>query len=219
VDEIIVRVARAVACLARLRMLTLLANEDEMAPTELADTLDMRLNLVCDHLRRLSAAGLIARRRSGRWHYCSADSPYAPDAFSGKVSRWLRETLRASGRKGENSTVHELRNPSPRAAIAARIATVFDAATAFANVRRLQILRALAAGKGRDAAWLMRELHMSAPAVTRHTRKLIRRGYVTARRTGRRRSFQLADTFKTRVHARLLQLVSERWQEEAPSRP
>lgn len=52
-DEIIVRVARAIACLARLRMLTLLATEGEMAPTELADALGMRLNLVCDHLRRL----------------------------------------------------------------------------------------------------------------------------------------------------------------------
>jgi hypothetical protein len=93
-DEIISRVARTVACLPRLRILSALAREGETAPPRLAHDLCMRLDSVSVHLKHLSTAGLIQRRRSGAWCYGVAASPYPPSVFSGRVAAWLYNLLR-----------------------------------------------------------------------------------------------------------------------------
>ena len=97
-DEIVVRVARTVACLPRLRILSLLARSDKMTPTHVSRDLRIPLDMVCAHLRRLTTAGLIVTRRSGTWCYCAAQSPYAEGALSAKITAWLRSMLGAPKR-------------------------------------------------------------------------------------------------------------------------
>ena len=108
--EIIVRVARAIACLPRLRILSCVAGTDEVMPTDLARELGMSRDLVATHLRRLSAAALIQRRRSGARSYCIASSPYAEDTISGRTVAWLRQMLEDPARAIENSEVEQVRN-------------------------------------------------------------------------------------------------------------
>ena len=85
-DEIIMQVARALACRTRLRLLACLAQVKELAPTALADQLQLPLCVVSAQVRRLVAAGLIQQRRSGVWAYCQPRSPYGDRSFSGRVS-------------------------------------------------------------------------------------------------------------------------------------
>src|SRR5437867_2395645 len=107
-DEIIVSVCRTVACETRLKILAVLAREVEITPTALAERLRMTLTKISSHLRRLTAAGLIQRRRSGGWCHCVAQSPYAPTTFSGSVSRWLFALLRDPTRSLKNCGVAQL---------------------------------------------------------------------------------------------------------------
>jgi len=88
---------------------------------------------------------------------------------------------------------------------------LFDAATAFADVRRLQILRRLARGEEATAATLGQELKMSPWAVARQTDKLMRRGYLRSRETTETAVYRLAETFKTPIHAALWELVRSTW--------
>ena len=88
---------------------------------------------------------------------------------------------------------------------------VFEAATAFTDVRRLQILRRLTRGDVVTVDILMAELSMSDAAVSRHTTKLIRRGYVAADAAGRAFAYRLASQCKTAIHARFFEIVGQTW--------
>jgi len=213
-DEITVRVFRTIACLTRLRILSHLARADEVAPTTLARELGVPLDLVCAHLRRLSVAGLILRRRSGAWCYCAARSPYGSETLSGKTTSWLREALRRPEQVTKNCGPVQVRNSSPADADARLHRLIFEAATAFGDVRRLQILRRLARGDAVGVQVLTRELRMSEAAVCRHTAKLIRRRYVNACRVGRCLAYRLAPESATPVHAALLEIVRATWGKE-----
>jgi DNA-binding transcriptional ArsR family regulator len=212
VNEIIVRIARAIACLARLRILSRLARVGEMSPTELARQLGMSPDLVCSHLRRLSAAGLILRRRSSVWRYCKAESPYSQEALSGKVTSWLCEVLGKPRRAARSCGVAQRRSSSDAASERQLHGILFDAATAFTSVRRLQILRRLADGDAVDLRTLARELSMSDSAVSRHTAKLRRRGYLVASRAGRDLAFRVASQSRTPVHAGLFEIICAAWE-------
>lgn len=210
-EEIIVRINRTLACFARLRILSFLAAEEETAPTVLAAKLRMPLGLVCVHLRRLTSAGLIQRRRSGAWCYCVAKSPYGERTLSGQVGSWLFNILRLPSRTIDNCTVGQLRSFSGSDDEAKLHRIIFDAATAFTNVRRLQILRRLNQGEAVTVETLTRELHMSASAVCRHMAKLARRGYAVAEPAMWPCRYRLAQGSKTPVHAELLRLVRANW--------
>ena len=210
-DEIIVRVARTVACRSRLRILACLARRGEMAPSALADELGLTPDLICAHLARLTTAGLMRRRRSGVWRYCEARSPYGGDSFSGKVSQWLGRLLRDPTRAVQNCAIAQPPDSGHRPAEDALQGILLDAATAFTSVRRLQILRRLTRGDAPAVDPLTKELHMSPAALSRHTAKLMRRGYVQARRVGRTMVYRLASTFKTPMHARLWEIVRGAW--------
>jgi DNA-binding transcriptional ArsR family regulator len=213
-DEIIVRVLRTVACSARLRILSSLIRVAETCPTDLARELGMGIDMVCAHLARLASAGLIKRRRSGAWCYYTAESPYQREAFSGKVTLWLTEALRRPTRTIKDCRVGQLRNSSSGNLEAELHDILFDATTAFANVRRIQILRRLATGEVLGVETLSKELGMSESALSRHTAKLIRRGYVDACHAGRCLEFRLADKFKTPLHERLFQIVRSEWEKK-----
>ena len=212
VDEIIVRVARTVACRNRLRILACLARSGEMAPSALADELGLTPDLICAHCARLTTAGLMRRRRSGVWRYCEARSPYPGDSFSGKVSQWLRRLLSDPPRAVRNCATAQRPDSGRVSAEDALHDILMDAVTAFTSVRRLQVLRRLTRGDAPTVDPLTKELHMSPAALSRHTAKLMRRGYVQARRVGRTMVYRLAPTFKTPVHARLWGIVRRAWE-------
>ena len=90
-------------------------------------------------------------------------------------------------------------------------AVIFEAATAFTDLRRLQILRQLARRGPCTVRSLIDDLSMSEDAVSRHASKLQRRGYVVAQRSGRRVTYQLARDAKSPVHAKLFEIVSQEW--------
>jgi DNA-binding transcriptional ArsR family regulator len=213
-DEIIVRVLRTVACSARLRILSSLARVAETCPSHLARELGMGIDLVSTHLARLSSAGLITRRRSGARCHCTAESPYPPDAFSGKIASWLTEAFRRPKRTMKDCGVNGIKGAGP-AQLDTELHNIFiDAATAFTNVRRLQILRRLATREVFAVETLSQELGMSESAVSRHTSKLIRRAYVDAGRAGRRLEFRLASKSKTPLHGKLLEILRSEWEKE-----
>lgn len=212
-DELIIRVLRAVACFTRLRILARLAGADEVAPTALARELGLSLDLVCSHLARLASAGLIQRRRSGLYCYCVGRSPYRDGTLSGQISAWvyggLRGTTpgaRAPGRSArrQGGTADTLPSASD---------LIFDAATALAHPRRLQIMRHLAEAGAADVATLTRDLRMSGRAAERHLDKLVRRGFVRSSHREGRVVYHLAPKARNPLHARLLAIVRAHWRE------
>jgi len=213
-DDIIVRVTRTLACTARLRILSSLTQSNKTTPTALARKLGMPLTMVCTHLRRLSSAGLIKRRRSGSRCYGIAESPYGEGTLSGEIMLWLRHALRDPTKTIKDSAVGQLRNRSASDARSQLHSMIFDATTAFTNHRRLQILRRLARGDTVTGHTLTRQLSMSEAALSRHMSKLVRRGYVRVCREGRSVGYCLASEFKTPVHAKLFQIVTSTWEKE-----
>jgi len=211
VDELIVRIARAIACISRLRILSAVSRVDEVPPTRLARQIRMSPHLLSAHLRRLSGAGLIQRRRSGGWHYCRSGSPYGPGALSAEMADLLVEVLHDAAQSAEDYGLQQLRNPTSAALDAAVQGLVFEVATAFTSVRRVQILRWLSAVGTCDAGSLCGELHMSDAAASRHMAKLVRRGYVVGSRSGRRLAYRLAPTCRTPLHARVLDIIRLHW--------
>lgn len=210
-DEIIVRVLRTIACRNRLRIMSRLAAGEDLTPSQLSRVLRLSRDLVSAHLARLDSAGLVWRRRSGARCYCAARSPYSEHALSGQLARWLYEALGSSlPRPSWGSTP---RRASSGTADGARTAAedVFDAATAFTHLRRLQILRRLASGEAVEPRVLSRELRMSPAAVSRHMAKLVRRGYARVSDHGRRRVCRAPPSAKTPLHARLLEIVAGHW--------
>lgn len=208
-DELIVRVLRAVACFRRLRLLSCLVARGDLPLTQLARDVGMRRDVVCAHLARLLAAGLIQRRRSGGRCFYIARSPYDEPALSGQVMAWLREALgRAARTPAQRTGVPAPGRDSAQGAPSVHRA-IFQAATAFTHPRRLQVLRGLASDKSLSVETLTKELRMSRPAAGRHLAKLIRRGYVESRREGRFPVYRLAPATGTSLEARLLAIVRE----------
>ena len=213
-DEIVMRLARAMASVPRLRILSRLAIVGEVAPTQLARELHMGQSSLSVHLAKLASVGLVKRRRSGGWSYCVADSPYGPSTLSGRAQAWLRQVLSNPSHALGGGKRQEGRRLSAEEAQERVHALVFQAATAFTDLRRLQILRHLAGGKEATPQALCKERSMSVAAVSRHTEKLIRRGYVSLRVAGQRAFYRLAPKFKTPIHAKLFEIVRSTWAEE-----
>ena len=217
-DEIIVRLARAMASHPRLRVLSHLARNEELTPTALAAELTVPLCAVSICLRGLSSAGLIRGRRSGaRCHY-SFTSPYREQTLSGRMSRWLKGLLGAKSTRQKYRGLSKVRDSSGAGATAslhALHATLFEAATAFTDLRRLQILRHLATHAEATVEDLVGKLSMSPDAVSRHTAKLRRRGYLTVRgKEGHKFVYKLAGGYKTPIHREMYKIVTAAWQKE-----
>jgi len=204
-DQIVLRVMRAVACVTRLEILRLLVREGELTPTALAKKLGISLPAVSLHLQRLASAGLIRRRPSGRRCYCIAESAYGKDALSGKMTAWLKRNLRSERRGLDSPAVRHRNHVAPGNGSFAK--AVFEASTAFTNLRRIRLLARLDRRKRVSSAALTHELHMSPAALRRHLRKLARRGYVEMCDEAPEETCRLALAFKTPVHAELFKIV------------
>jgi DNA-binding transcriptional ArsR family regulator len=73
----------------------------------------------------------------------------------------------------------------------ARSPTTADAFTAIAELRRREILGALASGGARDVSWLVAELGWPQPQVSKHLGVLRKVGLVSVERHGARRMYSL----------------------------
>jgi len=209
--EIIVRIMRTIACRQRLAIISRVMRVGESAPVDLARELKMARNVVSTHLRSLAGAGLLVRRRSGVWLYCTAESAYGEEALSGRILAWLKEVFGGPSASGDDSGVRELRDYVEAVCDAGLYDLVFDAATAFTDVRRLQILRRIADTGPAGLKTLRSELTMSLQAVGRHTDKLIRRGYLAKAGASCDTIFEIATKFKSPVHKTLFETIREHW--------
>ncbi|MBM4084416.1 MAG: helix-turn-helix domain-containing protein [Planctomycetes bacterium] len=214
-DDVVIRLTRVIASDSRLAILSYLAEHGEATPTQLKKELRIPLNTLSTDLRILAAVGLIKGRRSGAQCYYSFASPYGEGTLSGDMSRWLRSLLSGSGTRKSNCELPEVRNRSSRRARPPLHATIFEAATAFTDLRRLQILRYLEAHAEATVEEFVRHLHMSPHAVSRQTSKLRRRGLVVARkREAGRLAFSLAAEYKTPIHQRMHEIVRATWRKK-----
>ena len=211
-DEIIVRLARATASHRRLRILSRLAQHDELAPTAMSAALGIPLCAVSSSLRILSSVGLIRGRRSGARCYYAFTSPYREEALSGGMSRCLKRLLSMGPKEQKNCGLLKVRDEPGAGAKPSLPATIFEAATAFTDLRRLQILRHLETHPGATVADLVGKLSMSPHAVSRHTAKLRRRGFLTVTaKKGGRMAFKLAGEYKTPVHREMHRIMAAAW--------
>lgn len=215
-DEIIVRVARVLASYPRLRILEQLARHGETQPTSLAERLHLPLNTISAHLRALTNAGLIQGRKSGSNCHYSLDSPYGDNTLSGRTSRWLAKALSGANNRKNHRGVPEVRNGSSAGVRPCLHETIFEIATAFTDLRRLQILRYLQTHGPATPNELADELSMSVHAVSRHTTKLRRRGLITSQsRDGRSLMYTLCVDLKTPIHEQMWEIVQATWLERS----
>jgi DNA-binding MarR family transcriptional regulator len=208
-DEIVVRVTRVLASQPRLRLLVLLA-QGEQTPTQLARTLAMSLGTVSKHLQALVFAGLIIRRKSGTWCFFHAASAYGAATFSGRLAAWLRRLLPPPGTDGQQAGSAKGR-PASVDPSTELFRTIFEASTAFTDLRRLQVLRYLERHPDATAQALTESLRMSPPALHRHMQKLIRRGYVQTQLAGHALVYRLQPAAKTPTHKHLFDIVRDTW--------
>jgi DNA-binding transcriptional ArsR family regulator len=84
-------VARALADPSRLTALVALA-AGEMCLCQVVDLLGLAPSTVSKHMNQLLAAGLVERRKVGRWHYFRVAGDAAPPEVSAALE-WLRSAL------------------------------------------------------------------------------------------------------------------------------
>lgn len=171
-EAILVRLARAVACESRLRMLTLIVQMEETTPTALSNLLAMRIESVSNHLKELMAVGLITRRHAGPYAYVRSAAAYSLKTPSGRMAACLHERLRKVNTKNRETWD-------------AALAEIFALATAFTHPRRLVLLSILAHGE-RSTTDLGMRFPMSGAALSRHCTKVIDRGFAVARRNSKK---------------------------------
>ena len=202
--EITVQVCRTVACHTRLKILDFLASHREVSPTDLARRLDIPLPKLSEHLRRLSASGLIQRRHSGVRCYCVAKSPYGETTLSGKLSRWLFRVFRDPS--SDSSAVSGKGRVNSRS-VESTHQLIFNAATAFTHLRRVQILRHLETRGESDSETMTAQLKMSPSALSRHCAKLARRGVLVAQETEDGWKCRLAGKARTPIHQEMFEII------------
>ena len=197
--------SRALACEPKLVILHHLTSEGELGAGEMALRVGIHPGLASKHLAGLDEVGLVQRRRSGaRVYYRVVGRDDAPGSTSTAQLVWRAfsgpEWATTGWRVQDFAHLSEVTIGKLPPQVARAADVVFDAATAFGNVRRLQVLRLLN-DRGRcDAATMIAELHMSPPAQARHMDKLLRRGYVT--KVGRG-VWDLVRKYSSRFHAAL----------------
>jgi ArsR family transcriptional regulator len=75
------RVFSALGDSTRLRLVELLATEEELCGTQIAQRADISLALLSHHWKVLSDAGLVVKVRRGQRQYCSANRDALEAAF------------------------------------------------------------------------------------------------------------------------------------------
>jgi len=206
--ETIAATCRTVACPARLTMLYHLCLEAELPATEIARRSGMLLSVASTHLTRLTTWGFVQRRRSAAWvQFAFAAPEQRRESFDPGplVRRAMAEPDWAARGWPHGELLHvgeEAHGDIPQAVVRA-FDIVYDAATAFGNVRRLQIVRLLSQAGATSIQAIRQTLSMSRSACSRHVDKLLRRGYVI----GAGGRWGLAARSATPLHEAWLKLV------------
>ena len=134
--EFIVQLFRAVANRERIRILRLFSVLGEMNVSSVASATGLEQSLVSAHLKILSAAGLVWRRRSGRMvGYRLAAR--AGNAVTTAALQAVRNVFRGISDREPTSVANADQGDSPTECDAA----LFACFTAFTHPRRLQIIR------------------------------------------------------------------------------
>ncbi len=210
--ETIVSVCRALACGPRLRLLHPLSLASELRVGELVGRSGLAEDVVSAHLRVLAGAGLVERRRSGAKVYYRLASEL-PGLFrpTRLVHRAFAEPLWAVRGWDEEGLLHlrsvELGDMGQE--VQRVLDVLFDAATAFTNVRRVQVTKLLHEMGICNEEGIRADLSMSRAACYRHVDKLERRGYIRERQRG---LWALASRHRTPFHRGLFLLVVRRLQ-------
>ncbi len=87
----VLEVARALADESRLRILASLGH-GELCLCQLVDLLDLAPSTVSRHLQQLRGAGLVERRKEGRWHWFRLAGDGAAPAAAAALD-WVRASL------------------------------------------------------------------------------------------------------------------------------
>src|SRR4051812_48758677 len=86
------RVFSALADPNRLRVIEILASEDELCGTDIAHRAGMSMALLSHHWKILTDAGVVVRERRGQRQYCRLDRDALEAAFS---QVWPQRRLRS----------------------------------------------------------------------------------------------------------------------------
>ena len=86
------RVFAALADPTRLRIVELLAGEEELCGSQIAMKAEISMALLSHHWRVLADAGVVVRERRGQRQFCSLDYETLEDALRGV---WPRRALRS----------------------------------------------------------------------------------------------------------------------------
>lgn len=86
------RIFAALSDPTRLRIVELLAGEEELCGSDIAMKAEISMALLSHHWRVLSDAGVVTRIRRGQRQYCSLDYEVVGDAFE---NVWPRRALRS----------------------------------------------------------------------------------------------------------------------------
>jgi DNA-binding transcriptional ArsR family regulator len=148
---------RVIACESRLRLLWALFENQELSVSRLCFMLQMSQPNASNQLRMLNDCGLIAFRRK------KMNVLYRPEA--NELTEFAPELLKA------------LRSCYDRSD---SLDSVIQRATAFTHQRRLEIVRVLSE-ESLSLIGLQQKTGMSAPALSRHLKKLARRGVLRAK--------------------------------------
>ena len=140
----------------------------EISPTALSAQLPMRIEGVTNHLKELTAVGLITRRPTGSFNYACAKSAYSELTPSGRMATCLQAKLKDVDTDDADEWAQV-------------VDQLYSLATAFTHTRRLVILSMLASGE-LSTTTLRTRFQMSKPALSRHVSKIIDRGFVSAQR-------------------------------------
>jgi len=150
------RTCRALANLCRLRMLQTLVEGPPRTVSEMAETLGIHEVIASRHLRLLNSRGLLRVRRVSRWVvYRVGHDPSIPETAD--ILRGLRRQLAGSGYTIDDA---------------------FRDATAFTHPRRVSIVRVLSNAGALAFPALCARTAISAPALSRHIKKLEVRGII-----------------------------------------
>ena len=181
--ETIAASCRALACDARLLILYHLALEDELQTSELARRVRTSQDATSHHLRPMAALGFLFQRRSGArvfYRLNGSNEIRAGFVLGGVVRRALLEPRWATGGWSADRVLHVAPETAAKVtrSVLRALDVIFDAATAFTHIRRLQLFRWMGQqGLGTIPA-MSTALSMSPLACCRHLDKLRRRGYV-----------------------------------------
>lgn len=94
-------IASALSDASRVRALLML-RDGELCVCQIIDLLDLSPSTVSRHMTMLYDAGLVQRRKEGRWHYYRLSTGDETPAVAQQALRWVLQSL------GEDTAAHDV---------------------------------------------------------------------------------------------------------------